>query len=346
MNVGIAKSLPQLSNLELLGAVFAPYGGAIPQTQLQDAFFDTSAPRVLDPLIAAAQHSDPRYLAAATAVAAIAAERNARRLDRGAAAADLLATRLLAGSRVNELLRATLGPGAAIRSNLSGFRKEPRLFYPIAPGVQYESQLVPPRVGGGKGGRVEFVRFEDTPMYDWDVPSDYHAAKNVTVRHLGDVEEIAREHVNRYPGSLLRLYQTPGGFRAWELGRRQSPQQYSSEAEAMRVDEDYVRLAQQSDTWDVNGISVGRPGFSSRISGKPGRANDWVAQPLLTIAGREALPDPASVYRVRKFHDEPIAHAYLDADGINPHAMEALRQQASTASAALRNELSRRRILS
>lgn len=346
MSAGTARPLPQLSNLELLATAISPGSGTIPQYEFQQAFFAPGGDGVLDPVAVAAQQADPRYLAASRAVAAIAAERRSRQLDRGAAAADLLASRVLAGTRVNELLSAVLGPGGVIRPNLSGFRKEPRLFYPIAPGVQYETQLAPARVGGGLGGRIEFVRFEDTPMMDWDIPSGYHAASNVTVRHLGDVEELARAHVERHPNSRLRLYQTPGGFRAWELGRRQSPQEYLPEAEAMKVDGDYIRIAQQPNVWEVEGLTVGRPGFSSRISGKPGRANDWVAQPLLTISGREAMPDPVNVARVRQFHDEPIRRAYLGEQGISPHAMEALQRQASTASAALRNELMRRRLLS
>lgn len=244
MNAATRKPLPQLSNLELLAAVLSPGAGTIPQYEFQQAYFGPSGGRVLDPIAAASQQSDPRYLAASMAIDAEIAKRRSRLLDRGAAAADLLADRVLAGSRINELLAAALGPGGVIRPNMSGFRKESRLFYPIAPGVQYEAQLMPARVGGGLGGRVEFVRFEDTPMADWDTPSDYHAASNVTVRHLGDVEELARAHVERHPDSMLRLYQTPGGFRAWELGRRQTPQEYLPEAERMKVDGDYIRIAQ------------------------------------------------------------------------------------------------------
>lgn len=346
MNAGTAKPLPQLSNLELLAAILSPSAAKVPQLELQSAFFEPAGPRVLDPVAAAAEQSDPRYLAVAQAIDAAAAERRFRPLDRGAAAADLLTSRLMAGSRVNELLTALLGPGGAIKPNFSGFQKEQGRMYPVAPGVQYKSQLVPARVGGGRGGRVEFISFDDTPMADWDIPSDYHAASNVTVRHLGDVEELARGHVEKHPDSILQLYQTPGGFRAWELGRRQTPAEYGPEAEEMKVDGDYIRIAQDPRAWEVEGLQMGGPRFSSRISGKPGRANDWVAQPLLTIAGQEAMPDPVSVGRVRQFHDQPIQRAYLGEGGANPHAMEALRGQAPTASAALRNELMRRRLLS
>lgn len=57
------------------------------------------------------------------------------------------------------------------------------------------------------------------------------------------------------------------------------------------------------------------------------------------------MPDPVSLARVRQFHDQPIRRAYLGAEGINPHAMEVLQGQASTASAALQKELMRRRLL-
>ena len=300
-------------------------GGTVDNKTVQDAYYKARDQLVLDPLEVARTQQDPRYLQAALAVEEMVQARKARALDAGAVGIDALLAK------------------AGVKTNLAGFRKQPRLFYPIAPGVQYERQLLSSKTGG-LGGEVEFIRFDDTPMMDWDIPSDHHAQQNVTVRHLGDVEEIVRQQVRDNPGSQIRLQMTPGGFRAWEVGQRMLPAEYEAMATAMKVDPDYVRISQQPNTWEVEGITVGRPGFSSRISAKPGREGDWVALPLQTFSGSEALPDPLSLQRVRQYHDIPIAQAYL-ADGVPAQAVEMLKRQAETASAELRQGLGRLRLL-
>ena len=82
---------------------------------------------------------------------------------------------------------------------------------------------------------------------------------------------------------------------------------------------------------------MGGPVFSSRISAKPGRT-DWVAQPMLTVRGRNALPDPVSLSRVETFHDGPIARNFL-AHGVSPEALRMLAAQLPTASQQLRREV-------
>ena len=84
---------------------------------------------------------------------------------------------------------------------------------------------------------------------------------------------------------------------------------------------------------------MGGPAFSSRISRKPGRPQDWAAQPLLTLTGSDALADPVSLQRVRQYHDEPIRQAYLTANGVNPGALAMLAEQARFASRQFQGKL-------
>ena len=320
-----------LDNASALDLLTRALTGASPVTneQVQRTLYDFASRPVLDPIQAAAAQSDPRYLRAAQAAQAELQKRQAIHLDGGAVALDVLARRM-AGDR--------------LRLNLSGARTMGRPVYPIAPGVQYERQLVKSRLGG-KGGEVEFIRFDDTPMGDWDLPHPSHMSGNVTVRNLGDVEELIQGHVSKNPQSEMRLYMTPGGFRAWELGERRTPAEHAKAMEAMRIDGDYTRLAQQGNPREIEGVPVGQPGFSARISAKPGRSGDWVALPIATIAGEQAAVDPVSAQRVRAYHDQPIASSYLPGGQV-PHAAQAmLKEQAATASLALQQALRRRGLL-
>jgi len=311
--------LQQQTNLQLLKTALLG-GPPIAAGDLQALYYKPSTNRLLDPLAIAAQQSDPRYLAAAQAINAALQQRHSRPIDAGAAALDILAQRM-AGANIN----------------LTGFRKDPDLSYPIAPGITYDLKKAASKVSP-IGGEIEYVGFNDIPMTDWDVPDDFHSASNVTVRHLGDVEELVRQHLQDNPQSSLRLYQTPGGFRAWDLSQRLNPIAYAPQSEAMKVDGDYVRLAQGKPALEHDGLTYGGPAFSSRISAKPGRAVDWVAQPILTLYGNDAIPDPSSLRAIEAFHDGPIRKHYLGGSS-SPDAMAMLQRQAQTASSALQTAL-------
>ncbi len=322
---GDTTNFTQKTNLQLLRAALL---GGEPLTvgELQAQYFTPAVSRLIDPIAYAAQQEDPRYLAAAQAIDAEVRKRHQQRLDPGAAALDVLSKRM-----------------AGLNLNLSGFRKDPEISYPLEPGVSYQLKKTPSKVGG-MGGDVEYISFDNVPMADWDIPSDFHAASNVTVRHLGDVEELVREHLKANPKSSLRLYQTPGGFRAWDLSQRMTPSEYAPQSEAMKVDGDYIRLAQQKTPSEAEGLTFGGPGFASRISAKPGRAQDWVAQPLTTLRGKDSIPDPTSERLVNAYHDQPIRRHYQPS-GPSPAALQMLERQAATASPMLRTALANARLL-
>lgn len=315
-----AGSRPGL--LEVLQALTST-GPGIPSQEIWDQYMLARASYLLDPVALAIDAGDPRSIELALHAAGVEANQLQRPVDRGSAVLDLWLN------------------GMGVRTNLSGLRTPSKVVYPIEPGVEYRRQFKEPQRGVGQGVMAEYINLDRTPMMDWDLPGPDHKARNVTVRHLGDVEELVRGYVADRPESTIRLYQTPGGYRAWEMSERMGPDEFQPSFEQLNVDGDYARMSTNASRQQINGVPVDGPGFRSRISHKPGRV-DWVAQPLTTITGSRALPHPESVRQVETYHDEPIRRGYLQQGGVSPDAMEALKRQLPTASEAMRRDLGRR----
>lgn len=310
--------------MALLGEALSP-GASLQSQELWKRNYDMPRSWVIDPVEQAAQAVDPRFLQVARELQEREIAAAGKSVDPGAVALDELIT-ALAGRRV---------------SNISGNKKPGSFIYPLEEGVYYRREPRESVVPGGRGTISEYVSFFDTPMMDWDLPDPSHPMASVTVRNLGDVEELARQYVQDNPESMLRLYQTPGGYRAWDLGVRGSPADMRSKLERALVDPLYLSFSEaRPSVTHPSGLQFGGPGYSSRISAKPGRV-DWVAQPVLDLRGRQALPDPVSLRRVQRFHDEPINRYYLN-QGVSPDAMALLSQQLPTASESLRQEMRHR----
>tara|TARA_Y100000401_G_scaffold115271_1_gene118669 strand:- start:1166 stop:2050 length:885 start_codon:yes stop_codon:yes gene_type:complete len=214
----------------------------------------------------------------------------------------------------------------------------------LAPDVFYKrqhrkDQNVPQGTPWAPGTEVEFMQLRNTPMMDWDTPDPIHPDSSVTVQNLGDVEEIVRDYISKNPESMMRLYQTPGGYRAWELGIEANANQHAPALTQMLVDPNYVNYNQFTDQI-LDNRAVQNAGFNSRISHKPGRI-DWVAQPIAEIRGSEAMPSSRSTELVKLMHDDPIKRAYLDKGG-TAQAVALLNQHLPTASQTLQREISRR----
>lgn len=310
--------------LALFGEALNP-GEPIPAKELWERNYDIPGNWMLDPVQLASEAQDPRYAAIAREIQQREAAVSERRIDSGAVAIDELFRRI-AGRTV---------------TNLSGQTRPEEVVYPLEEGVSYRRGPLRSLVSGGKGAITEYVSFADTPMLDWDLPDPSHVMASITVRHLGDVEELARQYVRDSPESLLRLYQTPGGYRAWDLGVRSAPTEARGRLEKALVDPLYLSFSEaRPDVVHASGLRVDGPGFSSRISGKPGRT-DWVAQPILELKGSHAQPDPISMRRVERFHDRPISLHYLG-HGVSPDAVALLQQQLPSASQSLQQEARRR----
>lgn len=225
-----------------------------------------------------------------------------------------------------------------IPTNLAGVRKRPTVHVPLSDDAYYKIQSKAPKSGTALPTDVEFIKLTNTPMMDWDLPGPSHDDRNVSVRSLGDVEELAREYIARNPQSLLKLYSTPGGYRAWELGETFNTQQFQPRFDQLNVDPDYQRIS--LDPLTLQNYSE-PAGFNSRISHKPGRV-DWVAQPLSTFKGAEAAVNPRNMQLVQTLHDLPIEQHYLTQGGVSPDAMVRLQEEIPSASKALQDELKRR----
>jgi hypothetical protein len=277
---------------------------------------------VIDPYAVATRLGGPDYASAVSQSLNYARMRDERRIDAGALALDQLSARM------------------GLSTNFTGKLGPREMFYPLAPGVTYLQALQPSLAAGAPPGIREYIKFNDTPMGDWDIPDFSHANRNVTVRHLGDVEELVRGYVAQHPESSIKLYQTPGGFRGWEQGVRSTPGDWAGFKE-MLVDPDYAYLTTRGNNQMLDGLPLNQPGYSARISGKPGRP-DWVAQPLATISGANAAPDPTSVQRILELHDEPIRQHFLGPGGVSPAAAGAVQRQLKYASRALRHQIGAR----
>jgi hypothetical protein len=245
------------------------------------------------------------------------------------------------GSLEIDQLLANLG----IKSNLSSTLKYPTNQYVLEPGVYYKrqhsilrNQIRPTQESPGK--IIEYIGFKDTPMMDWDVPDLYHADRNVTVRHLGDVEDRLQNYLLQNPEATIRLYQTPGGYRAFDLAHRQTPMQYDKAFELMGVDPGYRIISQQvPDVIQYEGpIALNdTERFNSRISPKPGRI-DWVAQPIAEIQGTKSVIDPVNIRRVSTYHDQPIKLNFLKGEA-KDQSIKKVKQNLSTASQFLQKQI-------
>lgn len=274
---------------------------------------------LIDPLAASqALSGSDRYAEAIQAALDLEQRISNQRVDAGALALDQALGRL------------------GLNTNLAGARKRPARVMPLADDVVYKRQTRQPTAmqGGGPGTDVEFIRLAETPMIDWDLPGPSHRDANVTVRNLGDVEDLVRSYVKQHPESLLRVYSSPGGYRAWELGESMTPKAFQPRFDELKADPDYARISLNSTPYEPSS-------FASRISHKPGRT-DWVAQPLFTVHGSNAQLNPRSSQLIRTLHDQPIQQHYLTSGGVSPDAMARLESNISTASQFLQKQLRRR----
>lgn len=208
----------------------------------------------------------------------------------------------------------------------------------VSPDVIYKRQIKGQTNNPSNLTPVEFTTFAKTPMMDWDFPDPSHPDASVTVRNLGDVEEVIREYQRDVPESNIRLYQTPGGYRAFEFGQEVPVTQFQEAYRQMNVDPLYARF-------NMHGSRVGevfdKPGFRARVSHKPGRT-DWVALPIAQFQGSDPQLSQRSRQIVEVMHDEPIKRAYLSNPQTMKAATQAVQSYLPSASASLQAAISRR----
>lgn len=314
--------------LQSIGRVLNSSGSSITKEELFDQLFAQSKQRfVIDPATVVSRQNNGDLTQALQKSQQFAQRTLQQHIDTGALELDRL-----------------LG-SVGIPSNLSETLKYPTTHYVLEPGVYYKRQhKVPvgqPRPTVQSPGVIqEFIGFKDTPMMDWDVAGPYHAERNATIRHLGDVEDRIQNYLQQNPQATIKLYQSPGGYRAFDLTTRQTPTQYNPAFELLDVDPDYRMISQQKPnvlkyegSIPVNDTER----FNSRINPKLGRV-DWVAQPIAEIAGAQATIDPESMRRVRVYHDEPIERNFLTGQA-QAAGLAKVKENLPTASQFLQNQI-------
>lgn len=314
--------------LKIIGQIINPVASPITRQQFFDDLFSQSTQRfVIDPEVVVNRQNNQHLTQALQKSQQYAQRILDRPVDRGSIELD------------------NLFSSVGIRSNIADVLKYPTTHYVLEPGVYYKRQHKLPTdqvrpTRQSPGVVQEFIGFKDTPMMDWDVAGPYHAERNATIRHLGDVEEIIQNYVQQRPESTIRLYQSPGGYRAFDLTTRQSPTQYNQSFELLNVDPDYRLISQQQPDvikyiGDIPVNDIER--FNSRINPKVGRI-DWVAQPIAEIRGSQSVVDPTSAGRVRMYHDEPIKQNFLSGQA-QAAGIKKVKENLPTASQFLQKQI-------
>lgn len=209
----------------------------------------------------------------------------------------------------------------------------------LEPGVWYSQQWLPNKLKPGirpdglpEGKWVDFVAYDKVPMGDWDFPDAIHDPNSVSIQSLGDVYDKLVEYTAKNPQSSWQTYLTPGGVRAFEMSQQMSPRGFANKGYTSReappsrfkelnIDPAYASIA-------VNKPIPGnypniprtreiypRESYSARISGKPGREEDFVAYPLGAIG--QGRPDARNQRLIREYHDIPIMRS-MAMDGMTP----------------------------
>lgn len=168
---------------------------------------------------------------------------------------------------------------------------------------------------------IHFIGLRDTPMGDWDWQDPAHKVQNsITIENAGDAYDRIQRYTRYNPDSQFELYLTPGGMRAWDVGKKKQIENYSMDADFMQIDPNYIELGSNPRKLPNTTEPMSQPAFWSRISGKPGRVNDnkdFVALYLGNIAGSDSMPRPSAKRQVQNYHDEPIQR-YLQMRNLDP----------------------------
>lgn len=188
---------------------------------------------------------------------------------------------------------------------------------------------------------VRYAGFTQLPVADFDWPDATHLRnQSITIRNLGDVVARLHEDVRANPAASYKLYVTPGGVHAFNLGERISPVQFygAERGQAIQADPLYSQLAQKP--LYINGEGVPGGVFYVRTSPKVQRPprEEFIAYPVGGVIGGSPLPESRRL--LSEYHDrvvsEELAKNGYAADAI-ARARSVLDQQVATVNAALRD---------
>lgn len=149
-------------------------------------------------------------------------------------------------------------------------------------------------VYGGNQKGMKIISFRHVVMLDWDVPNEGHVMEGcVTIRRKEEAIVILQQYCMEDKKMLFRVYETPGGVRAFLVSRM---------SESVRLDEPLMRRLSCDPLYTR--LCASRGEWACRVSPKVGRKGDYVARYWTTIGdGKE---DEGAMELV-KYHDELIS---------------------------------------
>lgn len=220
----------------------------------------------------------------------------------------------------------------------------------LEPGVIYKRDWLGNKLdpytrpdGLPNGGYVDFIGYSKVPMGDWDFPEITHPDSSITIQHLGDVYDNLARYTTDNPGSKWQTYLTPGGVRAFDVSRQLTPRQFNSgkrygvrgDFKQLNIDPNYAKMAvNQSNPTRIVKYNNLYPeqAWNVRVSGKPGRPEDFVAFPLGTVGN--APTNPYNQRVIDEYHDLAIMRSMvldgMQAGKLPPSGLELLEYHLNT----------------
>ena len=140
---------------------------------------------------------------------------------------------------------------------------------------------------------IHFTANSDIPMLDWDWPDTGHKTDEcLTITCLNEVLDILKEYLVLYPEQAVKVYVSPGGVRAFFIGKRSDVETFFCKEGGLYLGADplYVQLCIRNNNFPV------------RVSPKPNRVDDFVAVHVCTLG----TPDKVLEAELSSYHDKAI----------------------------------------
>jgi hypothetical protein len=145
--------------------------------------------------------------------------------------------------------------------------------------------------------QIDLLSYDKVPMLDWDWPNEGHKSEeSITITNVNQVIKILTDYLKHHPYQVIKLYVTPGGVRAFFLGKLQTPEEFftTGGGETLGADPLYINLAKNIKA------------FSVRVSAKPNRKGDFVASHYVTLGSSNATLVKKLSLMLIKSHDTYI----------------------------------------
>lgn len=148
-----------------------------------------------------------------------------------------------------------------------------------------------------KRSKIDLLTYDCVPMLDWDWPNEGHKSEaSITIQNVNDVIKVLSSYIERHPYQVIKVYVTPGGVRAFFLGKLQNPEEFFStgEGDTLKADPLYINLAKKMKAFPV------------RVSPKINRKGDFVASHYVTLGNENNLLTNKLSLMLSKSHDAYI----------------------------------------